>query len=1227
MPYHTGNGNGNGGQMRSLTGREEVDAMRTSDTTSAGERSNAIKLSRNSIVNTRTPNVYIRETRLALGKLVLSMSMKGGNIPGKMSLSDFVTTVTRSQIKVILSFNRKLSKDIINKITPLTYDFNQVPDAREIIVTGANLNFSDLESLYRSIDSDRNEYYEVPFEVVFEDARIAMENPKHLTCIAFSYSRDLNEPFGSAKAYSSIGRLAIDGIIDSSQVVLTKSVLKTSSGKIWAGEYHKTSRGVLRSGSPGLRSGQMLTESQIPNLKIKDERVFAKVQGFIEQEIPVSEPDQVVDVEVSSRVAEFSNLYLSLDKHRNANLMFGIDCREIFLKRSKHAKVIQDEGALQRFMMSMKIKSIDIYRREIQTNDRLTQGRELIVSSQDVETARILQEVDPSDNKLYSASIQEIYIDGKISRSDTQNQLRYFTVTDYGISSQTDGQYQYEIDIEFEENTEDFLRNITKTLRRYAVALQRMVESSSRSYNVKSKRYEQSYAVNNAEAAKADLTKYISSYIRGLSIVTDINKATKQLLARTLMNMTHPITGSTEGLLSFKTMIEKLITLMNGSVQKYDVLSKGKKDPDSQATSLKNSTIEGNNILVQKRYSKAEDTYNITCVNSTGKDYLFTPETDTSDKGLAVLAAETFETRIAKEQKKFPGSAKTEEIISDVKEKSFNYKPEVTDFTHITPEYVQIGDNLVDLNDDKVDASKFAGIDTLLTVREKTLEINASDERYYENSIDSQEKTVEVLEQYIASRSAKILSSKDIGTYLVNEADFKETEENLEASNYTGDDSKFNKSDKGKDKFVEETITQKEQTQKKRTNVDLALALLGSEKPRGQRANRRLPRKGRRKRIKAKRKARRNRPIDKINDSLNIEKESNIIDTLNADELTAIPNQIMGLVKNPPKNFRSPNPGNAFVNKQNFAEFKLKYGAIQSIEILTGYGASITDEAWRPLTRSLFQQIRGAALMRLRPYTNAELGITETYNCPVFNEYFIVGEPAIRQQEENGDMSDTMILPVPKLIPPEFLGTIGAFIEPSRVRRCRASRVPGGAEREQEEMIQAQALLPTVEGTMNAVINNLYTPGKEFTLPNGTDYVGYYHVHPTEGAMVGRFHTPEPHSKLTRVVSAVQEAIETIQNAPPGTYTTSPVVGVGTFISEEERGAQARRRRRRRERGQRAVAQGIQQIRENEENLTVENQTEVITGFNFGSANGGNGGGNRGSGASGGSGPRNKGGY
>jgi len=44
--------------------------------------------------------------------------------------------------------------------------------------------------------------------------------------------------------------------------------------------------------------------------------------------------------------------------------------------------------------------------------------------------------------------------------------------------------------------------------------------------------------------------------------------------------------------------------------------------------------------------------------------------------------------------------------------------------------------------------------------------------------------------------------------------------------------------------------------------------------------------------------------------------------------------------------------------------------------------------------------------------------------------------------------------------------------------------------------------------------NNLYTSGGEYILPGGEDYVGYYHVHDTKGAMVGAVHTPQPHQSL-----------------------------------------------------------------------------------------------------------------
>ena len=44
---------------------------------------------------------------------------------------------------------------------------------------------------------------------------------------------------------------------------------------------------------------------------------------------------------------------------------------------------------------------------------------------------------------------------------------------------------------------------------------------------------------------------------------------------------------------------------------------------------------------------------------------------------------------------------------------------------------------------------------------------------------------------------------------------------------------------------------------------------------------------------------------------------------------------------------------------------------------------------------------------------------------------------------------------------------------------------------------------------------NLFTNGGEYKLPNGEEYIGPYHLHPEQGAMVGARHTSLPHARLT----------------------------------------------------------------------------------------------------------------
>jgi len=75
---------------------------------------------------------------------------------------------------------------------------------------------------------------------------------------------------------------------------------------------------------------------------------------------------------------------------------------------------------------------------------------------------------------------------------------------------------------------------------------------------------------------------------------------------------------------------------------------------------------------------------------------------------------------------------------------------------------------------------------------------------------------------------------------------------------------------------------------------------------------------------------------------------------------------------------------------------------------------------------------------------------------------------------------------------------------------------------------------------------NLFTDGSEFKLPNGRRYRGYYHVHPTEGAMVGAVHVDRFHESLSPVNRLVKERMENRNGftlpAPPRAPVVRPPI-------------------------------------------------------------------------------------
>ena len=58
----------------------------------------------------------------------------------------------------------------------------------------------------------------------------------------------------------------------------------------------------------------------------------------------------------------------------------------------------------------------------------------------------------------------------------------------------------------------------------------------------------------------------------------------------------------------------------------------------------------------------------------------------------------------------------------------------------------------------------------------------------------------------------------------------------------------------------------------------------------------------------------------------------------------------------------------------------------------------------------------------------------------------------------------------------------------------------------------------------------LITDGTEFLLPDGSPYAGPYHVHVSQGAMVGARHISQPHFMLIAVNPEAAEKVLNIQN-------------------------------------------------------------------------------------------------
>jgi len=92
-------------------------------------------------------------------------------------------------------------------------------------------------------------------------------------------------------------------------------------------------------------------------------------------------------------------------------------------------------------------------------------------------------------------------------------------------------------------------------------------------------------------------------------------------------------------------------------------------------------------------------------------------------------------------------------------------------------------------------------------------------------------------------------------------------------------------------------------------------------------------------------------------------------------------------------------------------------------------------------------------------------------------------------------------------------------------------------------------ILGNAQGIVNQAINNavqenLYTAGGEYELPDGTEFIGDYHIHPVQGPMVGATHSSGAHASLTSISTlSSNRPITPVNTNRPTTTVGGALVG------------------------------------------------------------------------------------
>ena len=431
---------------------------------------------------------------------------------------------------------------------------------------------------------------------------------------------DINVSFPSGFK-TVVGRYRDEVVLRNSVVVSELTIFTTEDGDLWDNSFHVMSDGRYMTGRShtGDASEQILTKTNTITNNVQDFRIRDEISAFVTNfdftksfQYDFPEQRDILNKSFSNN-SYFSEIFITKDEKRNGRFYFAFDYGKFILQEDKFANIISTMSSTAKVELIRNADLVKFVVKRKQVKEKPARnhlGSPVKNRVQSNETVEV-----PIVTSLDDNNITEIGLILTDQPASDTSLVRHFTGFDLGLKGNTDGDFQYSVEIEslsaFTTILNQILKNLDLALSSYneyvnLTQIPGVYDWQTRKYTTFGQEVLSSWDGGTRLATIIDIYTTALDYFVELdtSIPNSGGMTYRGGIESNLVRNINPTDGSVDGIILFQKMLSDLI----GQVS--DILSVGSNSVGAEST--KTIPSSDRQSLLKQTTMRAEETFDHT---------------------------------------------------------------------------------------------------------------------------------------------------------------------------------------------------------------------------------------------------------------------------------------------------------------------------------------------------------------------------------------------------------------------------------------------------------------------------------------------------------------------------------------------------------------------------------------------------------------------------------------